>query len=318
MLKRGWILGFAVVLLLTGCGAEDKLLSYIDEADFGMVDTKEQAEALCAKLDKKDDVEWIYYKEHIDKLMQLDEVLKEQPESKGYKVKYYYSGYQAEDMTIWKTHMEAGLDPREEETEDVSIQIYTSKKKTMNQLSQRIEKLGYSGVAGFRNGKSINSQGIVFSCWKEYEDSTMKYEMEISISSSFLFGPKVYEEILDTIQTAGYAIAEGLYQGGALDLINFVTEDEKRLCQSANIFLDSTKGIVELDACFYLEDADAVCSEKEKKVLVELLTNLTGDRDESVSLVDSLSRQGNRKGTIGEHSWKFTRRMVDEYILRVQ
>lgn len=318
MLKRGWILGLVCCLLLTGCGSEDKLLQYIGDNDVGMVNTKDEAEALYAGLDRESGMKWIYDRERIESLIQLKQNLNKEVQTRGYTLREETDVGNNALMT-WKTHMDQGKNPEKETARYLSFLVSGKGHDKLREICEKIEAWGYPEVSKCLEGKEVLSRGISFEVMDDLDENGITiYDLYITVPNSIVYYPEKCKGILETMVENGYYVEWNICMGGPLNMITCYHDTKSILCKYIKLYLDNTGRVVEINIGMEDKGIATVRSEEEKKLLVELVTNLTGDRNESIAFVEQFSREGKKKGTIGgEYSWSISR-SLEYYILRIQ
>ncbi len=293
-MKRKGILCITICLLLVGCGKEDKLLSYLDTTDIGFVDTAKEAEEYSAGLKREDYSQWVYNQKNIEQFLSLENML----QSEVQKRKCRLSSDGDNLQRLW-SRIQKGVRPDGAGEGGVQIAIQSGKREDIEAIAGKIDKMGYSGIANAKFDFQQNIRGVDFSV-TDMEDY---FELLIQIPTGMLYYPEKYEEILRTFWENGWYAGNLRCYGGALNRIIASNEDKNMLCKSIQISLDQKGKIVEFVGTMDGNGFYKIRSESEKKVLVEILTKLTGDRNEAISFVQNFSRK-NKRGTIaGEYNW---------------
>ncbi len=293
-MKRKGILCIAICLLLVGCGKEDKLLSYLDTTDIGFVDTEEEAEEYSAGLKHEDYSKWVYNQKNIEQFLSLENMLQSEVQKRKCRLSCDGDNLQR----LW-SRIQKGVRPDGAEKGGAQIAIESEKQGDIEAIAGEIDKMGYSGLANAKFDSQRNIRGVDFSM-TDMEDY---FELLIQIPTGMLYYPEKYEEILRPFWENGWYVGNLICYGGALNRIIASNEEKNVLCKGIQISLDQKGKIVEFVATMDGNGFYKIRSESEKKVLVESLTKLTGDRNEAISFVQNFSRKKKRGTIAGEYNW---------------
>lgn len=317
MVQRGLVLGLILALMLTGCGREDKLLSYIDYNDAGVVNSKEEAEALYASLDKESGLEWTYDRERIEGLMALKETLEKETEEKNFTFDEE-STIRPSAVETWKSHMDQGRDPVEETARNAYFYISGGKSSEMRQLCEVVEKMGYAGASQCREERNVISRGLLFEMVEEVDEKgDTRCDLYINIPNSYVFYPVKYKDLLDVVVESGFYLEYSGVMGGALNKISFYRDTKDTLCKYIKCYLDNSGKLVGLEASMEGAGISTVRTQEERNLLVELVTRLTGDRNEAANFVNQLSSKGKSEGSIGSYNWSVNRLAMEYSVLEM-
>lgn len=305
-----------VLCLLTGCGQEDKLLQYMDTEELGMINTPEEAERYNRQLDRKGRLKWSYDKQEVEELIRLIQVIKEEAKKEGCSVTEQ-TLFGEGGVELWMKHASQKIDPTRETMSRPGVLVEGRKKASIQRICAAIEKAGYpeAGLC-IKNERSV-SRGVRFVY--DYYEEDKSYSLDITISDYVGYYPEPYKKILDMLTENQYFISSVQCFGGALNRVVAEKDDEKTLCQEIAILLDKEGNVVEVNVFMADLPYTKVEQKTERKVIAELLTMLTGKREDVSTFVDGFVKK-NGEGTIaGDYTWSVQELWDDVgYMLRVQ
>lgn len=302
--------------LLTGCGREDKLLQYMDTEDLGMIDTSEEAERANEQLDREDHLKWAYDPKRIDELVQLVQGIKTEAEKTGCRVsEETFSGKGG--VEAWKEHARQGLDPAKEKVSLPGLLIESETKERIQKMCVFLEKSGFPDVTACIKKEEVVSRGLRFVYYDDEEEEE-DYTLFIDISDCLGYYPEKYKKILDIFTERGYFVTEIQCFGGAVNGIVAQRDEKESLCKEIMLQLDKEGQIVELNAFMIDSRQSKIKQETERKVLVELLTMLTGEEKDVITFIGDFTKESGGGTVTKDYSWSVQRLWEEGYVLRVQ
>lgn len=303
--------------LLTGCGREDKLLQYMDTEDLGMINTSEEAEKANEQLDREDHLKWVYDEKGIDELVQLLQGIKAEAEKTGCRIGEG-AVFGEEGVESWKEHVRQGLDPAKEKVSLPGLYIESKTMEGIQKMCAFLEKAGFPDVTACIKKERVVNRGIRFVYSYEEEEETYCHSLSINISDCVGYYPEKYKKILDIFMERGYFVTEMQCLGGAVNAIFAEREEEESLCQEIMLQLDKEGQIVELNAFMDESRQSKIKQETERKVLVELLTMLTGEEKDVITFIGDFTKESGGGTVTKDYRWSVQRLWEEGYVLRVQ
>lgn len=310
MKQKLCVMLFFMAVLLTGCGQESKLMSYVNLGNLQRLDTKEQIQEATKEIETKDQGKWSYRKENIASIMQMAETIKKTCSNDKTNITFD-NAYDGKGIDIWQKHANAGKDPREEEVLDIEILLSMKDKETLLANCRNLVNVGFSCLKDFdyknkdvnliQNGYSINITNIESEEDEQEEQEEYPYEIYIQIPGAMAFGPERYFDIFDTCINNGLYVSGTLCCNGAFDGIMLRGEDMKAI-----LYLKDDK-LLELSVVQNEWKEGNFFKEQEKTAMVELITHMCKDRNSAISMVNGLQKQGEKNGEIGDFEWSINK-----------
>lgn len=312
----GCICLFALCLL-TGCGSEDKLLQYMDTKDLGMINTSSEAEKYNRQLDREDHLKWVYDKEEVDELVRLVQVVKEEAKKEGCSVSEE-TLFGEGGVELWMKHASQGIDPTRETMSRPGLYIEGDTKESVQKVCTAVEKAGYPGAAScIKSGRSV-SRGVrfVYNC-DELEEK-ISYSLDITISDYMGYYPESYRKIRDIFIESDYFVASIQCFGGEVNRIVAEKEDPKALFKEVMLQIDQEGKIVEMDAFADDLTQTKIKQETEREAMIELLTMLTGERNDVTTFINSFTQKSDTGTITKNYTWLNQKLWEGGCMLRVQ
>lgn len=299
-MKKSIILCIIISLMLVGCGKEDKLAASMDCTDVGFIDTEEDAKEEIKKLDREDHLHWIYNQEKIRQLISLEQMLEEETKKVGGQI-----SCEGDNLQKLMSALEKGTDTDGEREHVVQITVEMEDMSDIEDLCGKIDDMGYSGLASCPWNEQFVYEGVSFSpLTADFEEDTGNSQLLIFVPGPLLCYPKEYEEILQKLNENPYYVGRINCYGGAVNKITMATGEKNTLFEVIQIVLDQQGNVLEILAMTSEEQkVKQIKSDAERDVWIELLTLLTGDKNEAISFVNSYSLR-QKKGTVaGKYNW---------------
>lgn len=297
-MKKSIILCIIISLMLVGCGKEDKLAASMDCTDVGFIDTEEDAKEEIKKLDREDHLHWIYNQEKIRQLISLVQVLERETKKLGGQI----SG---DNLQKLMSYLEEGKSEEGAEIYDFQITVEMENMSDIKALCRKIDDMGYSGLASCPWYEQFVYEGVSFSpLTADFEEDTGNSQLLIFVPGPLLCYPKEYEEILQKLNENPYYVGRINCYGGAVNKITMATGEKNTLFEVIQIVLDQQGNVLEILAMTSEEQkVKQIKSDAERDVWIELLTLLTGDKNEAISFVNSYSLEQKRGTVAGKYNW---------------
>ena len=295
------ILCCLMIGLLTGCGTEG-VLRYAYMSDSARIDTAEQFQEMAAELPREDSGKWSYRLDNIKKIVQLFTQIEKICDEKKIPILVESADEKTASPKKWLQNAQKGMDPKKEKMRELSASITFTSEQEEKEFCNRMAALGLKELQNCKGAywNIMTKQGYKIS--SDYdEEKESDYEIEIRVPDIMAFGPERYFELADTFLANQLYVNKVICCGGAVDGIVLEQEYEADIVA----FLKDQK-IQELYIkSSYEEDKDKdFFPDKVKNKAAALLTTLTGNRSDSLSLVKELKLNGKAKGELGDFHWK--------------
>lgn len=340
MRKKIIALLVAVGILMTGCGVPDRVKEEAKNIDPGFISEKDEVKDAQKKVERAqqsyicDRETFLVSEKRKEQMKKLYELLYS-AEISGLYTEMTADAYHTIDGEIYsdelpikkfKKMMQAYIDGNKEWTdfafEGVQFNLYIQDDIRWQAIATLLEKNGYTGLAGVKapkdSSRTIVSQGGVFELRgpmvytesdylfdSEIEMETGGIQLVITVSKYNICYPEKIR-FLDTTTEDGFYL-NGLDMGGYLERVTLTSscDDPKSQFQKRmDIYMKEGKPIqIEIIvAGDVINESETLFSEREKKSVANLLSQITGDSAAAEAFVE-ISVQPDKKGSVGSWNW---------------
>lgn len=287
-----------MIFLLVGCQTTDLPFENISTGNIPRLDRVQEIKNARGKLPKQERETWTYRKENIQKVLQLIEDIKSVCDSKETIVETDYNKERANaGITELLKRAEDGMEPSEEEMTGLTISIQAKNKEALWENCKKLVLLGFTDLGNCSSGEFTSVQNGYQIFLHEEERIII-----IEISDYMLYGPVGCVELFDKCFENGWFISEYYNYGGPLDGIVLCSKTGM-----VNAFLKEDK-LVELVVIKENWEKGNFFTKEDEKGVAELLARMCEDKNEAISMVKELKRNGPQKGTLKECTWKIQKR----------
>lgn len=305
MIRKIGILCLLAAFMLTGCGQEGLVMQQVAMDKIEWLDSEQEVLEAQEKLPQKDSGTWSYRQENIQKLIDMENRIKES--CKNDKTSITINNLETAGIAsanMWAQHQALGWNAKEEKITGLDILLEMQDKETWAENCKKLAQLGFDCLNHYsRNDVSMIQNGCqLYVIESSEEDGSAYYSIEIKVPGILAFGPERYFDLFDTCVESNFFIENFVCNGGAVDAIRLYRDDF-----AVQAFLKDGK-ILEMAAARYNwkgREAGSFLQKEYQAGFSKLLSRMCDDSAQVASVVNELIKEGDKKGTLGDFQWDF-------------